>query len=215
MVRSHPQWLAVRELVRGQRIGELRAIHGFFSYFNRDPSNVRNVATMGGGGLLDIGCYPVTLSRFLFEAEPRRVVASLERDPDFGVDRLVSAILEFPGGVAAFTCSTQLVPYQRMQILGSKGRIEVEIPFNAPLDRPCRILLDDGRDVFGSGIEATSFETCNQYTLHADLFSRAVRSGGPAPVPLEDAVANMEVLDALVRSASSGGWEQPAGSLSR
>jgi predicted dehydrogenase len=215
MVRSHPQWLAVRELVRGGRIGELRAIHGFFSYFNRDPSNVRNVATMGGGGLLDIGCYPVTLSRFLFDSEPRRVVASLERDPDFGVDRLVSAILEFAGGVAAFTCSTQLVPYQRMQILGSKGRIEVEIPFNAPLDRPCRIFVDDGRDVFGTGIEATGFETCNQYTLHADLFSRAVRSGGPAPVPLEDAVANMEVLDALVRSASSGGWEQPAGRLSR
>ena len=211
MVRAHPQWLAVRERIRGGRVGELRTIHGFFSYFNRDPENVRNIASIGGGGLLDIGCYPVTLSRFLFGEEPRRVMALLERDPDFGTDRLTSGMLEFGAGTATFTCSTQLVGYQRVQVLGTKGRIEVEVPFNTVPDRPCRIFLDDGRDPFGSGVEVETFEACDQYTLQGDLFSRAVRAGGPAPVPLEDAVANMAVLDALVRSAESGRWERPQG----
>ncbi len=209
MVRAHPQWLAAKERVRAGLVGELRTIQGFFSYFNRDPANVRNVAAMGGGGLLDIGCYPVTLSRFLFGEEPRRVMALLERDPDFGTDRLTSGMLDFGAGTATFTCSTQLVPYQRVQVLGTKGRIEVEVPFNAAPDRPCRLFLDDGRDPFGSGVETLTFEACDQYTLQGDLFSRAIRSGGPAPVPLEDAVANMAVLDALVRSAESGQWEKP------
>ena len=209
MVRAHPQWLGVRGLVREGRIGELRTVHAVFSYFNRDPANVRNIADIGGGGLLDIGCYPVTISRFLYGEEPRRVVAVMDRDPDFKTDRLTSGMLEFAAGTATFTCSTQLVPYQRVQVLGTKGRIEVEIPFNAPPDRPCRVFLDDGRDPFGAGVETLPFETCDQYTIQGDLFSRAVRKGGPAPVPLEDAVANMAVLDALARSAETGRWETP------
>jgi predicted dehydrogenase len=209
MVRTHPQWLAVREDVRSARIGELRAIQMAFSYFNRDPANVRNKADIGGGALMDIGCYPVVLSRFLFGEEPVRVIASIDRDPEFGTDRLTSALLEFRAGQSAFTCSTQLVSYQRMQVLGTKGRIEVEIPVNAPPDRPCRIFFDDGRDTLGSGIETRTFEVCDQYTLQADQVSRAIREGRPAPEPLEDAVANMEVIDALFRSAGSGTWERP------
>ncbi len=206
MVRAHPQWIAVRDLVRGGRLGELRAIQAFFSYSNRDPANVRNRPGMGGGGLLDIGCYPVNLSRFLFEEEPRRVLALMERDPDFGVDRLTSGLLDFGRGQCAFTCATQLAPYQRVHVLGTTGRIEVEVPFNAPSDQPCRILLDvDG------GPATLAFEACDQYTLQADLFSAAVREGRPAPVPLEDAVANMEVLDALLRSAATGTWAVPGG----
>jgi predicted dehydrogenase len=210
MVRAHPQWLGVRDLVREGRIGELRSIHAAFSYFNRDPANVRNIAGIGGGGLLDIGCYPVTVSRFLYGEEPRRVVAVMERDPDFGTDRLTSGMMEFAAGTATFTCSTQLAAYQRVQVFGTKARIEIEIPFNAPPDRPCRVFLDDGQDPFGTGVETLTFETCDQYTLQGDLFSRAVRAGGPAPVPLEDAVANMAVLDALTRSAATGRWETPA-----
>ena len=161
---------------------------------------------------MDIGCYPVTLSRFLFEEEPSRVIASIDRDPEFGTDRLTSALLEFPRGQSAFTCSTQLVPAQRVQVLGTKGRIEVEIPVNAPPDQPCRITVDEGRDVFGTGKVARTFEVCDQYTIQAEMFARAVREGGPAPVPLEDSVANMEVIDALVRSARTGTWERPGGS---
>jgi predicted dehydrogenase len=209
MVRTHPQWLAVRDEVRGGRLGDLRAIQMAFSYFNRDPQNVRNQAGIGGGGLMDIGCYPIVLSRFLFEAEPVRVIASMERDPEFGTDRLTSALLEFPRGQSVFTCSTQLVPYQRTQVLGTRGRIEVEIPVNAPPDQPCRILFDDGRDALGTGIESRSFAVCDQYALQADEMARAIRDGRPAPVPLEDSVANMRVIDALVRSAQTETWERP------
>src|ERR1035441_1639459 len=152
MVRTHPQWLRARELVRGGRIGELRAVMGFFSYFNRDPANIRNVRAWGGGGLFDIGCYTINTSRFIFGEEPHRVMALLERDPEMRTDRLTSAMLDFPSGHAVFTCSTQLVPYQRMQICGTRGRIEIEIPFNAPPDRACRIFVDDGSDLFGAAI---------------------------------------------------------------
>ena len=206
MVRTHPQWLAARELMRLGRIGEPRAAQGFFSYHNTDPANVRNIESIGGGGLLDIGFYPITTTRFFFDEEPSRVCGLIERDPDLKIDRLTSAILEFPSGHASFTCSTQLVPYQRMHFFGTKGRIEVEIPFNAPRDRPCRIFLDDGSDLHGKGIETFAFETCDQYTIQGDLFSKAILDGGPAPVPLEDSVRNMEVIDAIFRSAREGGW---------
>src|SRR6202042_990567 len=203
MVRTHPQWLRTRELIASGRIGSLRSIQGFFSYFNTDPKNIRNIAECGGGGLMDIGCYPINTSRFLFGEEPSRVSATLKNDPNFHVDCLTSAILEFPSGQATFTCSTQLVPYQRMQVLGTKGRIEIEIPFNAPNDRPCRIFIDDGRDLFGGGITQETFPVCDQYTIQGDAFSRAVREGTAPPVPLTDAIKNMAVIEAVFRSAKT------------
>jgi predicted dehydrogenase len=209
MVRTHPQWLVAREIVRSGRIGELRVVQSSFSYFNDDPNNVRNVAELGGGGIYDIGCYPITTSRFLFDDEPTRVLALVERDPAFGTDRLASALLEFPRGQALFVCSTQLVPYQRTQVLGTRGRVELEVPYNAPNDRPCRIFIDDGSDHFGSGVEIQSFDTVDQYTLEVEAFSRAILEHRPAPIPLEDAVRNMAVIDALFRSAVTGRWESP------
>ena len=208
MVKTHPQWLRTRELIREGRIGELRAIVGVFSYFNRNAENVRHKPEWGGGGLLDIGCYPITTSRFMFEAEPLRASGVLERDPDFGTDRLASAILEFSGGQSIFTCGTQIVPYQRMQFLGTKGRIEIEIPFNAPIDQPTRIFVDDGSDVAGAGIRAETIPACDQYTIQGDVFSRAIRENTEAPVPLEDAIANMAAIDSIFRSAESGRWEK-------
>jgi predicted dehydrogenase len=209
MVRTHPQWLRARELVKSGRIGPLRSMVGFFSYFNVNPANIRNIPECGGGALMDVGCYPITTSRFMFGEEPSRVLGLVERDPVMKVDRLTSAILDFPSGQSTFTCSTQLVPYQRMQFLGTKGRIEIEIPFNASNDRPCRIFIDDGGELFGSGITTESFPTCNQYTVQGDLFSKAVRDGGEVPVPLGDAVKNMAVIEAIFRSAESGRWETP------
>jgi predicted dehydrogenase len=209
MVRTHPQWLRARELVEAGRIGELRLITGHFSYYKRDPANIRSRIEYGGGALLDIGCYPINLARWLFHAEPREVVAEIERDPDMRVDRLVSAVLRFDGGQSAFTCSTQLVPYQRMHILGTRGRIEVEIPFNAPPDRGCRLFVDDGRDLTGCGVETIDLPAVDQYALQADAFSEAIRDGRSVPVPLEDAIANMAVIDALFRSEGSGKWETP------
>jgi predicted dehydrogenase len=209
MVRTHPQWLRTRELITSGRIGQLRSIQGFFSYFNADPKNIRNIPECGGGALMDIGCYPINTARFVFGEEPLRVSGLIDRDPTLKVDRLTSAILEFPSGHAVFTCGTQLVPYQRMQLLGTKGRIEVEIPFNAPNDRPCRIIIDDGRDLFGGGITVETFPACDQYTIQGDVFSRAVREGTRVPVPVTDAIKNMAVIEAVFRSAESGAWVSP------
>jgi predicted dehydrogenase len=209
MVRVHPRWLAVREMIRQGRIGELKAVHGFFSYDIDDPSNVRNQADIGGGGLLDIGFYPITIARFCFDQEPLRVIGAIERDPRLGIDRLTSAILEFPSGRAVFTCATQLVPYQEINIFGTRGRLFLEWPFNVPMDRPTRLLVDPDGSPGAAPPEALTFDTADQYTVQGDLFSRAVRRGGPVPVPLEDAVANMRVIDAIVRSAATGAWEIP------
>ncbi|HEY5219147.1 MAG TPA: Gfo/Idh/MocA family oxidoreductase, partial [Gemmatimonadaceae bacterium] len=211
MVRTHPRWLEIRAQLRRGRIGDVRLIEAHFSYFRRDPADVRSRVEWGGGALLDIGCYPVTLSRWLFGEEPDAVIATVEHDPDFKVDRLDSALLRFPSGHATFSCGGQLVPYQRLQIFGTRGRMDIEIPFNAPPDTPTHILVDDGRDLRGGGIEAIEIPAVNQYAVQADRFSDAVRGVGEVPVPLEDAIANMAVLDALARSAASGRWESPKG----
>jgi predicted dehydrogenase len=207
MVRCHPQWMRVRELASNGTIGTLKVVQGSFSYMNRDPANVRNQADIGGGGVYDIGCYPIVGSRFLFAAEPIRVAALIEHDPDFATDRLASVVMEFPAGQALFFCSTQLVAYQRMQILGSAGRIEIEIPFNAPPDQPCRIFLDDGSALAGGAARAEIFDVVNQYKLQGDLFAGAIRGGAKLLFPLEDSVLNMKVLDAVFRSGKSGRFE--------
>jgi predicted dehydrogenase len=210
MIRSYTQWLRVGELLRAGRIGPLRSVAGFFSYFNDDPANIRNHVESGGGALLDIGCYCIQAARYGFGAEPRRVIGPVERDPRMKIDRLTSAILDFGAGQAIFTCSTQLVPYQKVQFFGTTGRIEIEIPFNAPKDRPTRILIDETGELFGSGIKVEEFATADQYTMQGDVFSRAVLEGGEVPVPLEEAIANMAVIEAIFQSAETGQWEIPS-----
>jgi predicted dehydrogenase len=211
MVQSHPQWVRTMELVRTGRIGPLRSAIGSFSYFKLDAGNIRNIREYGGGGIMDIGCYPIKTSRMVFGEEPVRVSAAMVRDPRFGnIDILSAAILDYPSGYCIFTCGTQVVPHQSMQFLGTTGRIELEIPFNALDDRPSRIRIDDGRDLTGAGVTVEEFAPCDQYTIQGDLFSRAIRQGGPPPVPLEDALKNMAVIDAVFRSAETGQWVEPA-----
>ncbi len=207
MVRFHPQWRRAREIVRSGAIGEVGAIQTLFTYRLLDPDNVRN-RPPGGGGLYDIGCYAILTARYVFGAEPVRVAASADIDPNFGTDRLVSAILEFPGGRhLTFTAATQLAGAQRVTIAGTAGRIEVQIPFNAPIDRPTEIVVDTGADLVGGGARREEFATCDQYTLQGDAFSRAVRGEGALEFPIEDAVANMRAIDACFRAAKSGRWE--------
>lgn len=208
MVRHHPQWQKARELIQAGAIGKLRAVQAVFSYMNRDPGNVRNQAAIGGGGIYDIGCYPIVTARFLFGDEPVRALALIERDPDFMTDRLASAILHFPEGQAQFICSTQLVPQQRTQILGTEGRIEVEIPFTPHAHHRPRLLIDDGSHRGYEWKEEIPFEDVNQYTLQGDHFARVVRGDDKLNFPLEDAVSNMAVIDSLYRSGESGGWEE-------
>ena len=209
MVRSHPQWLKVRDLIRSERIGKLQAITGFFSYFNDDKSNIRNKIEMGGGALMDIGCYCVNISRFIFEDEPRKVASLIERDAETKVDKLTSALLDFRAGHATFTCSTRLVPYQKMQFFGTRGRIEVQIPFNIPFKTPTRIFIDDGANLYGENIETLEFEAVNKYTIQGDLFSQAILESSKQMISLEDSFANMAVIDAVFRSAETGNWELP------
>jgi predicted dehydrogenase len=201
MYRHHPQWLRAKQIVDAGGIGELRTVHSFFSYFNDDPSNIRNMADIGGGGLMDIGCYNISVSRFIFGAEPQRVLGIVEYDPNFHTDRLASGILDFGRGTATFTCSTQLTSYQRVNIYGTTGRVEIEIPFNAPADRPCRMWHQRGGE-----IEEIVLETADQYTLQGDLFSQAVLNDTPVPTPLEDAIGNMRVIDAVVESGKRAAW---------
>jgi predicted dehydrogenase len=207
MVRHATQWLAARDLVKKGKIGDVRAIQVFFSYFNRDPRNVRNKADIGGGGLLDIGCYPITVSRFIFNGEPRRVTATFDRDPKFGTDRTAGGLADFGDGRhLSFSVSTQLAPYQRVHIAGTKGRIEIEIPFNAPPDKPNRYFVQ-GMDMnVGEWIE---LPVSDQYQLQAEAFGRIIR-GKQKPVwGVDDAIQNMKIIDAFFRSEKSGRWEKP------
>ena len=201
MYRLHPQWQLARQMVREGKIGALRTIQAFFSYYLDDPGNVRNIAEFGGGWMLDIGCYTISLARFLFEAEPQRIIGLVEYDPRFKTDRLASALLDFGPGTATFTCSTQLANYQRVNIFGTLGRIEIEIPFNAPANQSTRIFYQHENT-----IEEIQLAPCNQYTLQGDLFSQAILNHTEVPTPLTDALANLRAIEAVFRSAQSGTW---------
>ena len=204
MYRHHPQWLRALELIHDGSIGMVKTVHSFFSYYNKDPENLRNMPEIGGGGLMDIGCYCISLARLIFDEEPQRVFGKIEYDPGFETDRICSGILDFVQGTSTFTCSTQLVPYQRVNVFGTKGRIEIEIPFNAPPDKPCKILFQNNEK-----IEEIEIKICDQYTIQGDLFSLSVLKNEKVPTPIEDAVENMKVLEAVILSAKKEEWCTP------
>lgn len=201
MYKHHPQTLKTKEIINSKAIGELRAIHTMFSYYNINPENIRNKADIGGGGLLDIGCYCISISRLLFNSEPKRVCATIEYDLKLKIDRLVSAILEFENGNAAFTCSTQMENHQYAKIIGTKGKIEIETPFTPQPTDSAKIILQSGSET-----EEIVFDPCDQYTIQGDLFSRAILTDTDLPTPFEDAVSNMKVIDKIIESSKAGTW---------
>lgn len=201
MYRHHPQWQTARQIVEDGKIGTLETVNAVFSYYNTDPANIRNMAEIGGGGLMDIGCYCISLARFIFADEPQRVSGTISYDPDFKTDILANGILEFSKGTSTFTCSTQLSPYQRVNIFGSEGRIEIEIPFNAPSDKPTRVFYQHQDEV-----AEITFDICDQYQIQGELFAEAILNDTVVPTPLEDAIANMRVIEAIVRSDKEGAW---------
>lgn len=195
MYRHHPSWVEARRLLAAGAIGTLQAVQSWFSYFNDDPTNIRNRPENGGGAIMDIGCYNINLSRMLFGAEPTRIAATVHRDPVMGIDTLSSAVLEFPGGGhATFTCSTRSESDQRVHIVGTEGRIEIEIPFNIPPDRETRIFLTQG----GNPTRTIQFEPVDQYTIQAELFAQAILDDTALAVNIDDAFANMEVIEAIL-----------------
>jgi predicted dehydrogenase len=208
MYRFHPQWVKTKQLVEEGRIGELRTVQSFFSYYNVDPANIRNRKEAGGGAMMDIGCYCVSFARFLFGKEPDRIFAAIDRDAELGIDRMVSGTMDFTTGTSTFTCSTQLMPYQRVNILGTEGRIEVEIPVNAPPDKETRIEFHTK-----TGAEEFLFAAVDQYTLQGDEFAKAILNNTPVPTSLEDAVNNMQVIENIFQSAEEGRWINNADSI--
>jgi predicted dehydrogenase len=208
MVRFHPQWLRAREIVRSGELGEVRAIRTVFCYRNLDPANVRNIAEIGGGALMDIGCYAIISGRFLFDAEPIRVVTLLDRDPAFGTDRLTSVIADFGNGrQLVFTCSTQLVPQQRVEALGTHGRLELIIPFNPVANTATALTVDTGHTFDGTLARREVFPPSDHYAEQGEAFARAVLDGKGLEWGIDDAIANMKVIDAVFRSEKSGTWE--------
>lgn len=207
MVRAHPQWIKARDIVRSGELGELKSIQAFFSYFNDDPMNIRNMDDIGGGALLDIGCYTMLAGRYFFEVEPQRVVSLIDRDPEFHTDRTTSAMLDFgEGRHLNFTVSTQMTPYQRFQLVGTKKRLEIVIPVNAPQGEPVTLRLDDGSILGDGAIETLTIEPCDQYAELVDVFGRAISGDIQLPYGVEDAIQNMKILDALFESDKKGGW---------
>jgi predicted dehydrogenase len=210
MVRYHPQWQKARELAKKGKLRTVRAIQSLFSYNLTDPKNVRNMADIGGGGGYDIGCYPIVVARYVFDAEPLRVVSLVDRDPKFGIDRTTSALIDFgEGRHLTFTVSTQATPYQRVNILGSKGRLEVQIPFNAPQGGAMKLFLDDGKQMGDASAKVIKVDKADQYQLQGEAFSRAVRGKEKLAYGVEDAILQNRVIDAMFRSEKSGNWEKP------
>ncbi|PWT96139.1 MAG: NAD-binding protein [Blastocatellia bacterium] len=209
MVLTNPQWVKTLSMIRDGRIGKVRSVNGHFSYNNQDLKNIRNIRETGGGGLMDIGCYMIFFSRLIFGTEPNRVVSLIDEHPETKTDILTSALLDFPSGQATFTCGTRMTPHQRIQIVGTDGRIELPIPVNAPPDLPLKVFIDDGSDLTGRGIQTLEVEPCDQYTIQGDLFSQAILENKEPPLSLEDSLKNMAVIEAVFRSAKSGKLETP------
>lgn len=207
MVRHHPQWHRALEIVRSGELGEIKAIRALFTYRNMDADNVRNMADIGGGGIMDIGCYAVTTARYFFESEPERLVSLIDRDPNFETDRIASVIADFGGGRQLnFTVSTQLVSAQSVEIMGDKGRLEISIPYNAPTDTPTSLLVDHGHSPDANLTRREIIPACDQYTEQAENFALSVLGERPLDYGIDDAILSMNVLDAIFESEKSDSW---------
>ena len=207
MVRHHPQWHRAREIIRSGELGTVKLVRAVFLYFNNDPANVRNIADIGGGGIYDIGCYCVISGRYLFEAEPKRVVALVDRDPNFGTDRLASVIADFGDGrQLSFVCGTQSSGRQSVEVIGDKQSLEIVIPFNAPLGEKTAVLVGSANNTDRGLLRREIIPAVDQYTEEAENFALAVLGQQPNAYGVEDAILQMRVLDAIFASEKSGGW---------
>ena len=209
---NHPQWHFIRKTIADDVIGKVRGVTAMMAYNNMDPANLRNRPDMGGGALYDAGCYVIQAVRLTFAAEPVRVMALFDIDPNFGTDRMISATLEFKEGHATFICSTQAGPttggsHQQFGVLGGKGWLRADFPFSHSTPSYCRISIGDTASLGGLPAREEAFNAVNQYQLQAERFSRLVRGQKVEAFPIENAVANMKVIDALFRSGKSKNWE--------
>jgi predicted dehydrogenase len=202
MYRFQPQWIRAKEICDVGEIGSIVSIQTIFSYNNPDPNNIRNIAEYGGGALMDIGCYAISVPRFILGIEPLRVISLIEKDKKFQTDKHTSALIDFGKTQVVFTVSTQTYPYQKVFIHGSAGNITIQIPFNTFVDVPAVITVQSS-----VGERNIYFDPADQYGLQFEAFAEALRKNNPAPISPGDAVNNMKVIDAVFKSAESGDWE--------
>lgn len=211
-IRNHPQWAAMREVLESGEIGELRSVQATLAYNNMDAGDIRNQLEIGGGALYDIGSYAIAACRLVFDEEPIRVIAMMDRDLTFKTDRLTSAMLAFEQGHASFSVTTQGGPstggtHQHFAVVGSKGWMRAEFPFAHSIPSACRLFVGDERSTGSMPAREIEFPALNQYGLQGERFSRLVRGEHVPGFALETALANMRVIDATFRSAITGAWE--------
>ncbi|MCO6390924.1 Gfo/Idh/MocA family oxidoreductase [Aliihoeflea aestuarii] len=204
MVFYHPQWAKVRDLIAAGAIGRLRKVQGAFTYFNRDPDNMRNRLDLGGGALPDIGVYPIVTTRLATGAEPKRVRATVKRDRDFRTDILADVTADFCDFELSFYCSTQMALRQEMVFHGEDGFISVHAPFNAGDFDHHRIELHDQRRVEA---RVFRFPGTRQYRIQVEAFAARARGQDIAIFSLEDSLRNQLVVNASYRAGEKDGWE--------
>ncbi|MEN8191274.1 MAG: Gfo/Idh/MocA family oxidoreductase, partial [Bacteroidota bacterium] len=201
MYRHHPQWIKAKELVESGVIGKVKTIQSFFAYFDDNPKSIVNTKEYGGGSLMDIGCYPISLSRFIFNSEPEKVFANIDYHPDYGIDVSATAIMKFKEGTSSFFSSIRIENRQQSQIYGTKGKIEFAIPFNPIANEPSKMFLHKNNKT-----EEIIFEPCDQYTIQADIFAQSIIDDKVVPTHLHDAVNNMKVIERIIESDKLGSW---------
>ncbi|TCO10918.1 Gfo/Idh/MocA family protein [Natronoflexus pectinivorans] len=203
MYRFHPLWKHIKDMIATNQIGDINQIQTSFSYNNPSPGNIRNIEEYGGGALMDIGCYAVSVPRFLLGKEPSRVLSLVTRHPEFKTDMHTSGILDFDESRASFYVSTLSEPFQKVDIIGTSGSITVHLPFNTYVDVPAEVSISSS-----TGSRIIKFPPSDAYGLMFDAFAEALINEQPMPVETMDAVNNMKVIDALKKSAQSNVWKQ-------
>ena len=210
--RNHPQWAKLDELLASDAIGPVRAVHATLAKQFLDPLDVRNNPATGGGALYDLGSYAISACNLIFKRQPARVVAALERDPTFGIDRLSSAILDYGNAHALLTVATQSGPcnwgtHQQLSVLGANGWLRLTFPYAHGRPSACQIELGDSSSVGSFPTQTFHFEPANQYTLQIERFSRLLLGHEAPSWPIEDALHTLRVIEALFVSAHSASWQ--------
>ena len=203
MYKFHPLWIHVKNIIDTKQIGDITYIHTSFSYNNPSKTNIRNIKEYGGGAMMDIGCYAVSVPRFLLGREPEKTVSLINRHPDFGTDILSSAIMDFGTSRSTFTVGTLSDAHQRVEITGTAGKITIPIPFNTFVDVRSTITITNS-----IGERTVEFAPADQYGIMFDVFAKTVINDHPVPVNAMDALLNQKVVDAIFRSGESDAWEK-------
>lgn len=198
MYRHHPRYEKIIEMINSGEIGEVRSIHANFTFNNAgDKGNIRFKKEWGGGSIYDVGAYPISVGRLLLGREPHAVTVQALFSPEHDdVDMMASGLIEYDNGVGlTFDCGMWAQFRNQLEILGSDGRIEVPSAFVGHAD-----FVVHSNDTS----RTETFPELNAFTLQVDQFANAIHGHEALRFPSQDAVLNMKVIDACIRSAREG-----------